>query len=137
MNNEQTKTLTQAVNNLEKTVQSTQAASSKDALVKKFTSRKFILSAVGCIAGIVGMITCNDNVIAVTAFIALEALCIISYLITEGKIDAAGVQMMTNLLGQISEMISQLKDGKEAIIPDDPDKIVSDDILPTLPEGEE
>ena len=36
-----------------------------------------------------------------------------------------------------SEMISQLKGGKEAIIPDDPDKIVSDDILSTLPEGEE
>ena len=97
----------------------------------KFTSRKFILSVVGCLTGILGIIGCNDNVIAVCAFVVLEILCILGFIITEGKIDAASVQMAANLATQVADIINQLQTGDNVELPTS-DKTVSDNILPTL-----
>jgi hypothetical protein len=83
-------------------------------LIKNLTSRKFILAAVGCLTGILGIVGCNDNIIAVAAFIALEVLCILAYIITEGKIDAASLTAATNVAIQAAEMIDQIKSDENA-----------------------
>ena len=87
-------------------------------LAKKFSSRKFILSLIGVIIGIAGMIGCNDDTVAVIAFIALEILSIVAYLITEGKVDAAAVKTGINIAQEIADAIADLKDDGKATIPE-------------------
>lgn len=103
-----------------------------DRVKSKFTSRKFILSVVGCLTGILGIIGCNDNVIAVCAFVVLEILCILGFVITEGKIDAASVNMAANLATQVADIINQLQSGKDKVDLPTEEEAVSDNILPTL-----
>ena len=105
-------------------------------MIQKFTSRKFILALVGVIVGILGMIGCNDNTIAVCGFIALEVLCVIGYLLVEGKADVKGIEMVAQVATTIAELVDQLKktDPNEKIELPGEDKSVSDDILNNLNE---
>lgn len=118
---------------------STQTASTESTkktvdLKAKFTSRKFIMSLVGVLVGILGIIGCNDNTIAVCAFIALEILSIVGYILVEGRVDASSVKMSGEAMATILELINQLKAGnKEIEIPGE-DQSVSDDLLPKLNE---
>lgn len=100
--------------------------STRAALIKKLTSRKFILSLIGVIAGILGMIGCNDNVIAFCVFAAIEIISIVAYMVIEGKLDATSISYSTTVVEQIIQMIQQLTKGEEIAIPDDKvsDKIV-------------
>ena len=114
----------------EQSVTTEENTSLKDILKSKFTSRKFILALVGVITGILGIIGCSDNTIAIVAFTALEVLSIVGYIIMEGHIDAAAVKDVTDLIDIIADMIETTKNGGTVTIPENKP---SDSILDTLP----
>ncbi len=60
-------------------------------MIKKLTSRKFIVSVISIVAGIAGMFNCTDNTISLITGILMVVLPAISYVITEGAIDKANV----------------------------------------------
>lgn len=105
-------------------------------IAKKFTSRKFILAFVGMIVGILGMIGCSDNTIAVCGFIVLEVLCVIGYLLVEGKADVTGINMIAQVATTITNLVDQLKntDPDDKIALPGEDESISDDVLPKLDE---
>lgn len=98
---------------------------------KKFTSRKFLLSLVGIVTGICGIIGCNNNTIAVVAFVVLEVLSIVAYLICEGRVDAAAVGKGTDIINEIVKVIETFKDTGKADIPENS---TGKDIIDSLPE---
>lgn len=99
-------------------------------LKEKFTSRKFILSLVGVIVGICGMIGFNDNTVAIISFAALEVLSIVAYIIMEGRIDANAVKNIAEIITDLADMITQAQNGETVT---EPGTKPSDDILDTLP----
>lgn len=101
-------------------------------VLKKFTSRKFIMSLVGVIVGILGIVGANDNVVAIVAFAALEILSILAYIIMEGHVDAKAVQSAVDAVNALLDMIAQMNKGESVTTPETKP---SDDILNTLPEA--
>lgn len=122
--NDQTNTSAQTTET-EKSVVST--------LKSKFSSRKFLLSLVGVITGICGIIGCNDNTVAVVTFVVLEILSIVSYLICEGKIDAAAVGKGLNIAQEIMKVIESFKGSGKGDIPD---HAIGTDYIDTLPQSD-
>jgi len=88
------------------------AQTTKPDFKTKLKSRKFWLSAAGCIAGLCGMIGCSDNVIAVAVFCVLEILSIAIYCISEGKIDANRAEQLVDATTTLLEIIGNHKDAK-------------------------
>lgn len=90
----------------------------------KLSSRKFWLSAAGCIIGLGGMIGFNDNYMAIIAFAIIEVGSIIGYCIAEGMVDAANFKKLLEVVSQIVDMIQQAE-GTEVttttIVPPEPD----------------
>ena len=108
----------------------TSSTSTVQNFLKKFTSRKFIMSLVGVIIGILGMLGANDNTIAIVAFAALEILSILAYIIMEGHVDAKAVQSATDTINAIINMINQMNSGEKVTTPETKP---SDELLDTLP----
>lgn len=78
----------------------------KEQLIKKLTSRKFILAAITAIAGLITLIV-GDNVIVQTiAGAAMTIVPTIVYCIMEGKIDAASVKTITNATADAAEKLN-------------------------------
>lgn len=111
-------------------VKSVSAETITSTLKEKFTSRKFILSLVGVIVGICGMIGFNDNTVAIITFAALEVLSIVAYIIMEGKVDANAVKNIAEIITDLADMIAQAQKGETVT---EPETKPSDDILDTLP----
>lgn len=93
------------------------AESTREALIKKLTSRKFLMSLAGAITGIMGMLGCSDDVTKVVAFGIVTAASILGYIITEGKIDAAAVTSASEALSKILEMIAEMKSNQVTVQP--------------------
>lgn len=97
------------------------AQTTKPDFKTKLKSRKFWLSAAGCIAGVMGMIGCSDNAIAVAIFAVLEILSIAVYCISEGKIDAKRTEQLIDAATMLMEIIGGKRDPKE-----EADKVIKD-----------
>lgn len=93
--------------------------STLQSFLKKFSSRKFLMSFIGVVVGILGMLNCNDNVIAIVAFALLEIMSIVIYCIVEGKVDAESVKSALTVAEQITQLIEQLKNNQDVTIPTD------------------
>ncbi len=111
----------------------TEAEKTSGGIKKKFTSRKFLLSLVGIVTGICGIIGCNNDTTAVVAFVVLEVLSIVAYLICEGRVDAAAVGKGTDIINEIVKAIETFKDTGKADIPEDS---TGKDIIDSLPDGQ-
>lgn len=127
-----TQTLVSLTQSLAQQNQNQDQQSTRAALIKKLTSRKFILSLIGVIAGILGMIGCNDNIIAFCVFAAIEVISIVVYMVIEGKLDAKSISYSTTIIEQIVQMIQQLTKGEDIVIPENK---VSDKIVGQLTSG--
>lgn len=77
------------------------------------------MSFIGVVVGILGMLNCNDNVIAIVAFALLEIMSIVIYCIVEGKVDAESVKSALTVAEQITQLIEQLKNNQDVTIPTD------------------
>lgn len=101
----------------------------KDDLVRKLTSRKFIVSLITVIAGIVTLIIGENAIVQIIAGAAMTIIPTIVYCIMEGKIDSASVKTVTETaidaaekLGADSktvEIIEQAGEFAETIIDDE------------------
>lgn len=86
--------------------------STRQALIKKLTSRKFLVSLAGTITGVMGMIGCSDDATKVVAFGVVSAVSILGYVIMEGKVDAAAVGNATATLNTLMKMISEMQNSQ-------------------------
>lgn len=107
------------------------ASSIPQTLAKKFSSRKFIMSFIGVIIGVVGMIGCSNDTTAIIAFVALEVLSIIGYLIVEGKVDAAAVKAGLDIAQEIADVLNKYKETGKVDIPENS---TGDKLINELPE---
>ena len=77
----------------------------KNDLIKKFTSRKFIVTAISLIAGIITMIFGHNETVEVISSAAMIVVPAIVYCCMEGRIDAASVK---NITGAVADAAEQL-----------------------------
>lgn len=99
------------------------AQTAKPDFKTKLKSRKFWLSAAGCIAGVMGMVGCSDNAIAVAIFAVLEILSIAVYCISEGRIDSKRAEQLVDATTTLLEIIGSKRDPK-----DEADKAIQDNL---------
>lgn len=96
----------------------------KPDLKTKLKSRKFWLAAAGCIAGLLGMIGCSDNVIAIAIFAVLEIVSIVVYCcFCEGKVDNEHAQKLIDATMHLLEIIGGRRNAK-----DEADKAMQDNL---------
>ncbi len=60
--------------------------------LKKFTSRKFLLSVISMAAGLAALCGADEAIVSIVAGTAMTILPAIVYCITEGRIDAASAE---------------------------------------------
>lgn len=77
----------------------------KEQLIKKFTSRKFIVTMVSTIAGLLTLILGENPTIQIIAGAAMTIIPTIVYCIMEGKIDAANVQTITTATADAADKL--------------------------------
>ena len=77
----------------------------KTSILKKLTSRKFIVTAITAIAGIVTMIIGENEVVQVVAGAAMTIVPTIVYCIMEGTIDAKSVKTITDATADAAEKL--------------------------------
>jgi len=82
---------------------------------EKIKSRKFWMSAAGCIVGICGMIGCSNNTTAIIVFAILEIASIAIYCISEGVIDANRSKQLAEAASKLFEMIGGAIDAEDYV----------------------
>lgn len=70
-------------------------------LVKKYTSRKFLVSLVSTICGVLGMMNVADDTIGLVGSMLMIIIPNVIYIITEGSIDRESVK---NLFDNLAEL---------------------------------
>lgn len=100
----------------------------KQVLIRKLTSRKFIISAISALAGVVVSIIGHAYEVTVIAGMLMSVVPAVVYCIMEGKIDAASVKTISTaassaaeLLGatQAADSIVKISDVAEALVEDE------------------
>lgn len=81
----------------------------KQTIIKKLTSRKFIVSVITLIAGIVTMIIGHEYEVTTVAGALMSIVPVIVYCIVEGTVDAKAVQTVTDAASQAAEDLGQDK----------------------------
>lgn len=77
----------------------------KDELIKKLTSRKFIVTAISAIAGIVTLFVGENEVIQIIASALMVVVPTIVYCITEGILDSKHVKTITDTVADAAEKL--------------------------------
>ena len=104
----------------------------KEAIIKKLTSRKFIVSLITLIAGVVTMIIGHGREVTAIAGALMSIVPAVVYCIMEGIVDAASVKTITDAasgaadqLGydKAADVIDQVGDIVEDLVSDDADDL--------------
>ena len=83
---------------------------------KKITSRKFIVTAITLIAGLVALFVGENNeIIQIIASALMTIVPTIVYCITEGAIDAASVKTITETVADTAEKLGASEEKVEVI----------------------
>ena len=101
----------------------------KEEIIRKITSRKFIVSVITMIVGIITIfVGKNEGVVAVSGA-ATVIIPAVVYCIMEGRVDAASVKQITDATAEAAEKLGADKDTTEQIkqIGEAVENIVSDD----------
>lgn len=61
-------------------------------LAKKFTSRKFLAALAGLVSGLAVIFGLDESIVAAFSGAILSAASLITYIITEGRVDAEAVK---------------------------------------------
>lgn len=77
----------------------------KKDLIKKFTSRKFIVAAIAAIAGVITMIVGNNAVVQTIAGALTVIVPTVVYCIMEGVIDAKSIKTITDATADAAEQL--------------------------------
>lgn len=93
----------------------------KEKLIKKLTSRKFIVTVITAITGIITMIVGENEVVQIISGAAMTIVPTIVYCITEGVIDARSIKTITDAttdaaekLGATDEVVNTIEQIGEA-----------------------
>lgn len=87
----------------------------KENLVKKLTSRKFIITVITAITGIVTMFVGDNEVVQIIAGAAMTIVPTIVYCLMEGAIDAESVKAVTEATADAAEKLGADKTVVDAI----------------------
>lgn len=77
----------------------------KKSILEKLTSRKFIVTAITAIAGIVTMIIGDNEIVQIVAGAAMTIVPTIVYCIMEGTIDAKNIATLTDATADVVEKL--------------------------------
>lgn len=77
----------------------------KENLIKKLTSRKFIVTIITAITGIITMIIGDNEVVQIISGAAMTIVPTIVYCIMEGTIDAKSVKVITDATADVAEKL--------------------------------
>ena len=77
----------------------------KEKLIKKLTSRKFIVTVITAITGIITMIVGENEVVQIISGAAMTIVPTIVYCITEGVIDARSIKTITDATTEAAEKL--------------------------------
>lgn len=78
-------------------------------MLEKLKSRKFLMAAASVVIGILTMFGVPDSLLALISGAALIVIPVITYIFTEGKIDAAAVTLTAEAAKQIMALIEAYK----------------------------
>ena len=82
---------------------------------KKITSRKFIVTTISAIAGVVSLFVGDNEIVQIVASALMIIVPTIVYCITEGVIDAASVKTITDTVADTAEKLGASEDKVEMI----------------------
>ena len=85
-----------------------EAQTAKPTLKDKLTSRKFWMSVAGFVAGLMGMIGCKENVIALVVFGIIEIVSILAYCFSEGGVDSVRAKNLAEATATFITMLSEV-----------------------------
>ena len=74
-------------------------------IVKKLTSRKFIVTAISAIAGVITLFVGNNEVVEIIASALMVVLPTIVYCVTEGVIDSKSIKTLTDTVVDTAEKL--------------------------------
>lgn len=77
----------------------------KNDLLKKLTSRKFIVTAITAVAGIITMIIGNNAAVQTIAGAAMTIVPTVVYCLMEGAIDAKSINTITTATADAAEKL--------------------------------
>ena len=83
--------------------------------LKKLTSRKFIVTAISNIAGIITLIIGENEVVQIVASALMIVLPTVVYCITEGIVDAKSVKTITEVVADTAEKLGASEEKVEII----------------------
>ena len=73
--------------------------------LSKFKSRKFLLSFLSVVGGIANVLTGVNGTVGMIASVFLIIVPVVTYVITEGTIDAKAIQMGAQAVEDIKEVV--------------------------------
>lgn len=77
----------------------------KNNFLKKLTSRKFIVTAITAIAGIITLIVGDNAIVQVIAGAAMTIIPTVTYCLMEGVIDAKSIKTVTDAAADAAEKL--------------------------------
>jgi len=78
-------------------------------MLEKLKSRKFLMAAASVVVGVLTMLGAPDSLIALVSGAAMVVIPVITYIATEGRIDAAAVSLTTDAVKEIIALIEAYK----------------------------
>ena len=80
---------------------------------EKFKSRKLWLAILNAAAGIAIALGADNNIVQIALGVGLALLSAVSYIIVEGKVDAAAVDLSSDAIKKILDLVEQIKQLEE------------------------
>lgn len=80
---------------------------------EKFKSRKLWLAILNAAAGIAIALGAENNIVQIALGAGLALLSAVSYIVVEGKVDAAAVDLSADATKKILELVEQIKQLEE------------------------
>lgn len=77
----------------------------KENLIAKLTSRKFVVTIITAIAGVITLIVGDSEIVNIIAGAAMTIIPTVIYCIVEGKIDAESVKVLTDSVSDAAEKL--------------------------------
>ena len=76
---------------------------------EKFKSRKLWLAILNAAAGIAIALGADNNIVQIALGAGLALLSAVSYIVVEGKVDAAAVDLSSDAIKKILDLVEQIK----------------------------
>lgn len=108
-------------------------------ILEKLFSRKFLVSAVSMIAGVAALCGADLDTVRVLAGTAMTLLPALIYCISEGRVDAATVDLLTRAVQEMIRILPQstTEEGEKSDIAALPSSSSTQSPSPELPDDEQ